>query len=67
MQSLDYPNTEEKRRGRKKAPERERERATTPLNLLTSSRECLKQKSFCFYKNRNYTKFLVSPLFGFLF
>jgi len=25
MQSLDYPNTEEKRRGRKKAPERERE------------------------------------------
>ncbi len=50
MQSLDYPNTEEKRRGRKKAPERERDResATTPLNLLTSSRESLKKKASTF-------------------
>jgi hypothetical protein len=61
MQSLDYPNTEEKKEGEKKTPrdgetererERERERetesATTPLNLLTSSREMLKKKASTF-------------------
>jgi hypothetical protein len=35
MQSLDYPNTEEKRRERKKAPEREREREREPPHLST--------------------------------